>query len=271
MASKTKPHSVYPAASDHPFPLNISPYRYASSVAASSTELKLPAQHTNMPTYTQTRTSPLNLLSNHQSPPNIVETPTIIKPISLPIHQENSSYSQISKHWIWNSNFFYPTTSSRSMPLDGFIPYSANISEIFSANNKSRLLQRTQNASDDFGSDSTTKTIDLSQQSSEANSDDSLDTDSFTNEDSSSLVNKSLPSSSTVALAMKKKNPYSIEELLKKPDKKRKIESSIANTFQPAIIIHDRQTHSKHEIITDDSSSDDVQFDRSNVAIDVCD
>lgn len=129
-------------------------------------------------------------------------------------------------------------------------------------------MQKTKNAPDDFGStDSTTKTIDLSRQSSEANSDDSLDTDSFTNED-----NRSLPSSSTVAMAMKKKNPYSIEELLKKPDKKRKLDSPIANTFQPAIIIHDRQTsQSKHEIITDDSSSDDVKFDKSNVAIDVCD
>lgn len=315
--TKVKPHPIYPSHSEHLFPINISPYRYASAIPSSSADHNK-LTHPNMPTYTQTRLSTLNLLPNQQtnnSPSNTVSPSNIIKPISLPVNQETSSYThQISKHWIWNSNFFYPSSSSsstssatttttssttRSVPFDGFMPYSSNISELFSTsniNNKSRFLPKSRNYSDDYNncssSDATTKTIDLSQQSSEANSDDSVDTDSYVNDDdvSGSKLSASNMAAETTAktttttaaatITIKKKNPYSIEELLKKPDKKRRIDSTttaIINTFQPAIIIHDRHRHNiqqmtkSDDLTTDDSSQDDVKFDKNNVAIDVCD
>lgn len=217
---------------DHHIPHNVNHYRYPSS-ATSPVDIK-PS------TFTHPRTTPINILQT-QTPlqSNLDSHSPIVKPTPLSSPDISSNYPQISKHWLWNSNFFYP--SSRSVH-DGFLPYSPNFSGIFNSSRTTSL-------------DILSKTIDLSQHSSEANSDDSLD-----NNDNG----KRSPSNRSSAKdGHKKKNPYSIEELLKKPEKRIKLDSG-ATAFHPSILIHDNTAIGQEEI------SGDGKYEKSNIPIEVC-
>ncbi|XP_037046001.1 paired box pox-neuro protein [Bradysia coprophila] len=230
-------HSIYQTHSgDHHMPLNVNHYRYPSS-ATSPVDIKPQS------TFTHPRTTPVNILQN-QSIPTLqsnLDSPTpLVKPTPLSSPDIPSNYPQIPKHWLWNSNFFYPT--SRSIH-DGFLPYSSNFSGIFNASRATSL-------------DLLTKTIDLSQHSSEANSDDSLD-----NNDNGKRSPSTHPSSKD---GHKKKNPYSIEELLKKPEKRIKLDSG-ATAFHPSILIHDTATVGHCEEIHVDG-----KYEKSNIPIEVC-
>lgn len=144
------------------------------------------------------------------------------------------------KHWLWNSNLFYP--QSRSIQ-DGFLPYSSHLSGFFA--NKSRDLRAPHEST------AALKTIDLSSSSycSDANSDsDSLDvSDEKFSPNSSPLsppravhhrhlrANDTIATSPSMTNTAKKRNPYSIEELLKKPEKRMRTEPI---AFHPSILIH---------------------------------
>lgn len=229
-------HSLYQThRGDHHIPINVNHYRYPSS-ATSPVDIK-------PPTFTHPRTTPINILQNQPIPPlqsNLDSPSPLVKPTPLSSPDISSNYPQIPKHWLWNSNFFYPT--SRSVH-DGFLPYSSNFSGIFNTSRTASL-------------DLLSKTIDLSQHSSEANSDDSLDN----NENG-----KRSPSThSSSKDGHKKKNPYSIEELLKKPEKRIKLDSG-ATAFHPSILIHDNTTIGHCEEI-----SGDGKYEKSNIPIEVC-
>lgn len=221
---------------DHHIPLNVNHYRYPSS-ATSPVDIKPPS------TFTHPRTTPINILQSQSIPPlqsNLDSPSPLVKPTPLSSPDVSSNYPQIPKHWLWNSNFFYPT--SRSVH-DGFLPYSSHFSGIFNATRTTSL-------------DLLSKTIDLSQHSSEANSDDSLD-----NNDNG----KRSPSThSSSKDGHKKKNPYSIEELLKKPEKRIKLDSG-ATAFHPSILIHDNTAIGHCEEI-----SGDEKYEKSNIPIEVC-
>lgn len=221
-------------AGDHHIPLNVNHYRYPSSTT-SPVDIK--------PTFTHPRTTPISILQNQPTPllQNNLDSPSpLVKPTPLSSPDISSNYPQISKHWLWNSNFFYPT--SRSVH-DGFLPYSSNFSGIFNSSRSTSM-------------DLLSKTIDLSQHSSEANSDDSLD-----NNDNGKRSPATRPSSKD---AHKKKNPYSIEELLKKPEKRIKLDTG-ATAFHPSILIHEKATIGHCE-----EMSGDGKYEKSNIPIEVC-
>lgn len=229
-------HSMYQTHSgDHLTPLTVNHYRYPSS-ATSPVDIK--------PTpFTHPRTTPINILQNQSVPPlqSNLDSPTpLVKPTPLSSPDLSSNYPQFPKHWLWNSNFFYPTTRSTH---DGFLPYSSNFTGIFNSSRTTSL-------------DILSKTIDLSQHSSEANSDDSLD-----NNDHGKRSPAIHPSSND---GHKKKNPYSIEELLKKPEKRIKLDSG-ATAFHPSILIHDNAT-----IGHCDEIGTEGKFEKSNIQIEVC-
>lgn len=76
----------------------------------------------------------------------------------------------------------------------------------------------------------------------------------------------------------KKRNPYSIEELLKKPEKRMRLIEPIA--FHPPILIHDHRSQSKspdlHVDIDDDeplhTTTNEIDINnKGNITIEVCD
>lgn len=155
-------------------------------------------------------------------------------------------YTPLSKHWLWNSSLFYPQT--RAMHDTGFLPYPSSLGTFFgnkirSAAMHTPITNQTPNEH--------TKSVDLSSSSycSDINSDsDSLD---VSDGKVSPTLNQSTNLKRTLLAAVdanesnagnttaKKRNPYSIEELLKKPEKKmRRIEPI---SFQPSIIIHNNE------------------------------
>ncbi|KAJ6643215.1 Paired box pox-neuro protein [Pseudolycoriella hygida] len=224
-------HSMYQTHSgDHH--INVNHYRYPSSTT-SPVDIK-------PTTFTHPRTTPINVLQN-QPMPSLQSNLDSSSPVVKPTPDISSNYPQIPKHWLWNSNFFYPT--SRSVH-DGFLPYSSNFSGIFNSTRTTSI-------------DLLSKTIDLSQHSSEANSDDSLD-----NNDNG----KRSPASHSTSKdgQHKKKNPYSIEELLKKPEKKIKLDN-VATTFHPSILVHDSTAISHCEEIIGDE-----KYEKINIPIEVC-
>ena len=122
-------------------------------------------------------------------------TPSNGFPQSLPSH-----LPYIPKHWIWNRNIFYSPLASRNGEL---------ASNYFAYGNPNAF-----NSSDLSSPKSSTKTESLNSNSpihiTDGTSEDSLD-----NEDEKVPETKS---------GGKKRNPYSIEELLKKPEKRRKVD-----------------------------------------------
>lgn len=148
-----------------------------------------------------------------------------------------TSYAPLAKHWLWNSNLFY----SQSRPIrEGFLPYTSTLGSFFGNKLRESTLQ---NHGIQNNTEINNKNADISSSSycSDANSDsDSLDVDGKTTPPT--LMAKTrrrcclvddIPTSESAA---KKRNPYSIEELLKKPEKKsRRIESI---PFQPSILVH---------------------------------
>lgn len=200
----------------------------------------------------------------------------------------NPSPATSYKHWLWNSNLFYP--QSRNMH-DGFLPYSSHLSGFFA--NKTRDLRAPHESTTPL------KTIDLSSSSycSDANSDsDSLDvSDEKFSPNSSPLspsrtmhrhmrTHDTIASSPTSTNTAKKRNPYSIEELLKKPEKRMRTEPI---AFHPSILIHNvdhenvirrptdallrRQNSSEKIRETDISEMDSKNNNNSNLKIEVCD
>lgn len=153
-------------------------------------------------------------------------------------------YTPLSKHWLWNSSLFY----QRSLH-DGFLPYPSHLGQFFGNKLRDSALHMT--ASNSSNELHTTKNVDISTSSycSDLNSDsDSLDVSdhekvspallSMVNQKkraSNADTNHGTPPNSNAP--SKKRNPYSIEELLKKPEKTkmRRIEPI---SFQPSIIIH---------------------------------
>lgn len=99
--------------------------------------------------------------------------------------------SPFPKHWIWNTaSLFYATGSRDQLPPHAFLPYAAHFNGL--PISPAALHLDTQG----------------SEHKSHDTSDDSLDQEETTKSQSSGVA--------------KKRNPYSIEELLKKPEKKRR-------------------------------------------------
>lgn len=145
-----------------------------------------------------------------------------------------SSYAPLAKHWLWNSNLFY----SQSRPIhEGFLPYTSSLGSFFGSKLRESTLENHANQNNS----EIIKNPDISSSSncSDANSDsDSLDVDGKTTPPLVMAKKRrcclvDVPTSENAA---KKRNPYSIEELLKKPEKKSRRIEPIA--FQPSILVH---------------------------------
>lgn len=252
----TKPlsQSIYPP-SDHQMQVSLGHYRYPLTVAtppehkqsidmspearAASLGMHASAYSSHTPTHSSRNTtdlSPKVSLADHCTP----NPPTTV--VSSPLPADLSmSYSNIPKHWIWNSSLFYP--HARSVH-DGFLAYPNGFGAFMASSLRAEQA----------------KTIDLSQQSSEGNSDDSLD------------GGKTSPSSSLVAgsTSSKKRNPYSIEELLKKPEKRIKIETlpcyhSLRTKEERSG--HDSDNSCSEQSVKDGDLCDD---DKNNDIVEVC-
>lgn len=234
--------------------------------------------------------------------------PTTSTPSNSNHHQVMTStpYTPISKHWIWNSNIFYP--QSRGFH-DGFLPYSTNFSGLF-ASPKTKGWHSVHTN----GQNISIKTVDLSLSSqrdccSDQNSDsDSLDVSEgkktptplstippiSTDENvaaRTALTSANFPANTSATVAtesrtipnsIRKRNPYSIEELLKKPEKRIRLEPI---SFHPPIIIHNRdQSKSPADIVVQNGNLEKntetilINLDNSktntsinNDSIEVCD
>lgn len=155
----------------------------------------------------------------------------------------------------------------------GFLPYTSNFSGFFAAAKSKESMHSVGH----HPIRSASSTIDLSSQRSccsEQNSDsDSLDVSDGNITPSASSMHLSSPSKGTVS-AGKKRNPYSIEELLKKPEKRIRLIEPVA--FHPPILIHDRSHSKSPEVHVDIDPNEHVCSDldnnnKSNISIEVCD
>lgn len=141
--------------------------------------------------------------------PSVIKQTNGMGTASNPMNQELGAYAQISKQWLWNSTFFYPST--RTFHESMSMPHQTNGNGI---------------RHDPYRTNGTDKLIDLSQSNTETCSDDSIDNDD------------SIVTTGRTSMNSKKRNPYSIEELLKKPEKRVKLESTSAGiVFHPKIVI----------------------------------
>lgn len=215
------------------------------------------SKHQNSTAYTQqARTiTPMNLLYNHPSllnQPSVSQLqlsptpPQLLKPNGIPSSQDISSFSQLPKHWIWNSSFFYP--NNRNIH-DGFTPYSSNFSGIFSQSKTifCESLKKSKDQSENYSNK-----INVT-------SDDSAD-----EEDNSVRLVQTITvdqEASSTSSTNKKKNPYSIEELLKKPEKR--IRTSDSKPFNPPIIIQEN-SNTYLDCIDTKNHIDKVKYEDNN-------
>lgn len=195
-------------------------------------------------------------------------------------------YTPLNKHWLWNSSLFYP----QSRPIhDGFLPYPSPLGTFFG--NK---LRDSASQISSTNSNETIKNVDISSSSycSDINSDsDSLDVSdhekvspAIAQSNQKRRILSSDTSGTTSNSPAKKRNPYSIEELLKKPEKKiRRIEPL---SFQPSIIVNNDENSKTlppspniESVVTDTNESfihSDIDDNKSinnnnHITIEVCD
>ncbi|XP_055690815.1 paired box pox-neuro protein [Lutzomyia longipalpis] len=168
--------------------------------------------------------------SHPTSPKHLQRSPDLSPQTSPPSHQTddaphtfpggiNPGISPFPKHWIWNTaGLFYAAGSRDQLPPHAFLPYAAHFNGL--PISPAGLHFDSHQAVETKGQDT---------------SDDSLDQDDAAR-------------SSTSTSVPKKRNPYSIEELLKKPEKKRRFSGcdSAVITNHPA---------SKPVVITLDDTS----------------
>lgn len=189
---------------------------------------------------------------------------------------DNVNYSNLPKHWVWNSSFFYP----HSRPTqEGFQPY-------MSGNSFGGLFGTSSQPSKTVVEVSPTiPTLTTNNNNgSDVTSEDSLDPEdrhSYRTPPPSPHTPPQSTGSPQVEHApgfnRKKRNPYSIEELLKKPDPKRIRRPSVATTFRPSIIIEDRSISSSDHrdmspvLIVESSRSGSEDGCYKNDAIEICD
>lgn len=170
-----------------------------------------PSLSTNLLSYpSKASKNSLNLIKNASFPMNSTRmknnnlilslnasSTTLAVPSTLSSsYYPETSYSHLSKHFIWNTNLFYTQTKSaqaKSNNNDNLLEYPATFGNIL---NQTQYDQNyTENRYDQIFSSCP-----------EGNSDDSIDINERDKETQNIPVSK-------------KRNPYSIEELLKKPEK----------------------------------------------------
>lgn len=241
------------------------------------------------------RTSPLNGLQSPyaaalaNAPISHADVKSACPPaVSLASNQNispvSAAYGQLPKHWLWNANLFYPPNGMRGGLHDngaaGFLPYSSSFSGIFAS---SKIKAPLHSPVSSFPLRSSSSTVDLSSQRSccsDPNSDsDSLDiSDGQITPSAATAMHLSPEKAATMGGTGKKRNPYSIEELLKKPEKRMRLIEPIA--FHPPILIHDHRSQSKspdlHVDIDDDeplhTTTNEIDINnKGNITIEVCD
>lgn len=277
-------------------PVGISPSRYSAPPSTSSRsdtkhnpltilqshQLSMMQSAASLPHLANNSTPPPTSLSLHGPSANLPSSSTPTSSFSAVKSQpslsaDNATFSHLPKHWVWNSSFFYP----HSRPAqEGFQPY-------MSGNSFGGL----------FGASSpppSKSIVDLSQSlpimvtnttGSDVMSEDSFDPDDGRHSYRTPPPSPHTPPHSTgcpplehgPGFIRKKRNPYSIEELLKKPDPKRVRRPSVATTFRPSIIIEDRSRSSSDAremspvLIVESSGSGSEDGCYKNEAIEICD
>ena len=202
---KPMSHSMYGPSSEQ-MPMNSMPYRFATSHPLPSSQ----ADSMSFPSASSSTTA--GLLQG-----NPAMDLAAMKNASNGGGLAHSVYAPLHKHWIWNANLFYPNAGPRSMH-DSFLPYSANLTGFFGQHPKGRHSSEPSTLKDEHS-----------------------DTDSLDVSDGKLSPSASTASTVSSPPASKKRNPYSIEELLKKPEKRIRMEPI---AFQPPILIHNR-SHSR--------------------------
>lgn len=173
----------------------------------------------------------------------------------------SSAYAQLPKQWLCNSNFLY----SHTRPLqEGLFPHPSHLSGLF-VNKTKEINEHVSHCDVPLQ-----KIVDLS--SSSYCSDDSFDV----SDGKISPANSTTPTAPANAKSLvdvsstitsKKRNPYSIEELLK-PKKRPRLEPI---TFKPAIITHKIDRESPVSPTHDLSDEDRNCQTNNNITIEVCD
>lgn len=275
-------------------PVGLNPSRYSAPPSTSSS--RQDAKHTSLSMLQSHQLSMMHsaaslphLAKNDPSPPSPTSQHNATQPQSptntasfLPKNQtipDSASYSHLPKHWVWNSSFFYPNYRPTQ---EGFQPYLANNTFGGLFNSSSPSSKSIVDLSRSLPVLSTPNTAAGSDLTSE---------DSFDPEDGRHSYRTPPPSPhsppQSIASAplnllpgfnRKKRNPYSIEELLKKPDPKRARRPSLATTFRPSIIIDDRsrsscEPHEMSPVLVVESShsgSEDGGSGYKNDAIEIC-
>lgn len=236
---------------EHKMSMPVDQHRFPQPITVSST-----AKQQHSTPYTQNRTiTPINLLYNHSSlinQPSVTQlqlppTTSLLQPHSIATSQSISTFSQLPKHWIWNSNLFYP--GSRNI-REGFTPYTSNFSGIFSQS-KTVFCEKFKKNMDLAGN--------YSIKINSANEDSIDDDDNSVKMVHDIAVNE--PASSTLS-SNKKRNPYSIEELLKKPEKRIRtttsnlpVTSPISNISNIYLECIDTKSHTDNAIIYEDNNN----------------
>lgn len=244
------------------------------------------------------------LKSNHNSP-NYSPAASAAPLPPQPPQQTPSQPPHLPKHWLWNSSFFYPPTTNRNGSSgEGFVPYSsANFSGILAPKGSINPSHHHHTHQQQY---SLEKSIDLTMHQlqhqqhhnesatiissfirrphhhgSDAASEDSMDDDEhLRSKERGQIASLPLtPSPSPAALSPsstppkqlsslhKKKNPYSIEELLKKPEKRSRPSAppvlQMATAFRPAILIQEDYKTISSSAATIIVSSSDCDDDKS--------
>lgn len=275
--------------------VGLSPSRYSAPPSTSSRpdskhnplsmlhnhQLSMLQSAASLPHLANNSSPPPSSQSSHVSTPNLPPSSTAASSFSTvknnSLQADNATYSHLPKHWVWNSSFFYP----HSRPVqEGFQPY-------LSGSSFGGLFSSTPPSSKNV--------VDLSQSlpamATNAAGSDVTSEDSFDPDDGRHSYRTPPPSPHTPPQSIgcppdepvpgfnrKKRNPYSIEELLKKPDPKRVRRPSVAaTTFRPAIIIDDRSRSSTDPremspvLIVESSRSGSEDGGYKNEAIEICD
>lgn len=178
-------------------------------------------------------------------------------------HVPDMIYSPLTKHFFWNTNFFH--SQPRSAHENSSSQSLGNVSTVKSNSSAFPIESRITDI--------------LSSNCSDANSDsDSLDVSDYGNDSPANILRKRQGSETISSIPeVKKRNPYSIEELLKKPEKRLPHIESVS--FQSSIIVNDDSPEPSPKAASVTKGNDNLKQDIENAktprsnqfTIEVCD
>ncbi|XP_038113336.1 paired box pox-neuro protein isoform X2 [Culex quinquefasciatus] len=214
MASAVSPDGksvVHP----HPYVAGAAPVQKTAAVNIIQHEGHTPAKVQQDPTKHQQQLSPSTPKGESKSEPSSSSTTPVTNAAAAAAASLSPQMAYLPKHWIWNTSLFYAANRSVAAGTD---PAAAFPHGYFAYGNPFATSGGFAVQRDSYRNDGTTSSNTSSSpvQITDVNSDDSSDN----HDDLRTSMSK-------------KRNPYSIEELLKKPEKRQRLDSSLTITCVP--------------------------------------